>query len=168
MNLRSKLLGLLVGGIVFVLIAVSVLVLVARQSNHLLDRAAIAQRHLELLILLSGRISDYGLVVLEAVQQPKIDEQKLNAGKARVEDLFGSIDKVISEQVVLFPEGDDQSAAATKSLLSARMKARFATLHRQVRESADVGADAEGRADHVRVAMNAFGVHFAPQLAQGG
>ena len=166
MNLRAKVLGILAGGTVFVMIAVSVLVLVARQSDHLLERASTAQRHLELLILLSGRISDYGLVVLEAVQQPRVDKQKLSAGKARVDDLFLSIDRIISEQVALFPAGDDQSAVATKSLLNARMKARFSTLHRQVNNSPDVGEDPGARADHVRSAMNAFGVHFVPQLAQ--
>ena len=166
MNLRAKVLGILAGGLVFVMIAVGVLVLVARQSDHLLERASTAQRHLELLLLLSGRISDYGLVVLEAVQQPRFGAQKLNAGKARVDDLFRSIDRIISEQIGLFPAGDAQSAVATKSLLNARMKARFSTLHRQVNDSPDVAGEPGARADHVRSAMNAFGVHFAPQLAQ--
>lgn len=165
-NLRAKVLGILAGGTIFVIIAVSVLALVARQSDHLLERASTAQRHLELLMLLSGRISDYGLVVLDAVQQPKPNPQKLDAGRARVDAIFEAIEQAIADQVALLPPGDAQSAAATNSLYNARMKAQFTAMHRQVGELPSADASPEDRAAGVRNAMNVFGIQFAPLLAQ--
>ncbi|NNF80862.1 MAG: HAMP domain-containing histidine kinase [Rhizobiales bacterium] len=166
LSLRAKVLGILAGGTVIVTIAGAVLILVARQSDHLLERASTAQTHLELLMLLSGRISDYGLVVLDAVQQPQADISKLDAGRSRVDAVFGAIEKTISDQVNLLPAGDAQTAIATKSLLNARMKAQFGALHRQMQKSPDAGQSIEARAEFARNAMNVFGLHFAPQLAQ--
>lgn len=166
LSLRAKVLGILAGGTVMVTIAGAVLILVARQSDHLLERASTAQNHLELLMLLSGRISDYGLAVLDAVQNPETSAPKLKAGRERVEAVFTALERTISTQVSLLPAGDAQTAIATKSLLSARMRAQFAALHRQMEKSPEAGRSAEERAEFARNAMNVFGLHFAPQLAQ--
>ena len=147
-------------------IAGAVLILVARQSDHLLERASTAQTHLELLMLLSGRISDYGLAVQDAVHNPGTSAPKLKAGLDRVDAVFSAIEKTISTQVGLLPAGDAQTAIATKSLLNARMKAQFGALHRQMEKSPEAGQSAEERAEFARNAMNVFGLHFAPQLAQ--
>ncbi len=166
LSLRAKVLGILAGGTVMVTIAGAVLILVARQSDHLLERASTAQTHLELLMLLSGRISDYGLAVLDAVQNPETSAPKLKAGRERVDAVFTALERTISTQVNLLPAGDAQTAIATKSLLNARMKAQFAALHRQMEKSPEAGRSAEERAEFARNAMNVFGLHFAPQLAQ--
>lgn len=166
LSVRAKVLGILAVATLMVTIAGIVLILVARQSDHLLERASSAQTHLELLMLLSGRISDYGLVALDAAQSPETGAQKLASGKAHVEDVFNAIEAAISKQVNLLPAGDAQTAIATKSLLNARMRAQFGALHRRMLEPSEAGQSAEDRAELTRNAMNVFGLHFAPQLAQ--
>ncbi len=164
--MRSMVIGILAVGTLTVAVASAVLILVARQSGHLLERASAAQQHLELLILLSGRISDYGLVAIDAVQQLKVDKRKLEAGRVRVDALFSAIERSISNQVATRSPGDEQTAAATKSLLNARMKAQFDALHRQIGMASEGDFPPERHAENIRNAMNAFGLHFAPQLAQ--
>jgi hypothetical protein len=55
------------GGAIYSLVAILVLLFVSWQANQNLVRASTAQRHLELLISLSGRVSDYGLAVMGAM-----------------------------------------------------------------------------------------------------
>lgn len=166
LSVRAKVLGILAAGTIIVAIAGVVLILVARQSDHLLERASSAQTHLELLMLLSGRISDYGLVALDVAQSPQGGTQKLASGKAHVEDVFKAIETAIADQVNLLPAGDAQTAMATKSLLNARMRAQFGALHRRMLTPEVTEGSAEERAEFARNAMNVFGLHFAPQLAQ--
>jgi len=51
LSVRAKVLGILAAGTLIVAVAGVVLILVARQSDHLLERASAAQTHLELLML---------------------------------------------------------------------------------------------------------------------
>ncbi len=166
LSVRAKVIGILAAGTLIVAVAGVVLVLVARQSDHLLERASAAQTHLELLMLLSGRISDYGLVALDAVQNRTTQPQKLNSGKEHVEAVFSAIETAIAKQVNLLPAGDAQTAIATKSLLNARMRAQFTSLHRRMQQPPEGNPPLAERAEYARNAMNVFGLGFAPQLAQ--
>lgn len=166
LSVRAKVLGILAAGTLIVAVAGVVLILVARQSDHLLERASAAQTHLELLMLLSGRISDYGLVALDAVQNRTTQPQKMTSGKEHVEAVFGAIETAISKQVNLLPAGDAQTAIATKSLLNARMRAQFTSLHRRMQQPPEGNPTLAESAEYARNAMNVFGLRFAPQLAQ--
>jgi len=151
------------GGAIFSLIAILVLLYVSWQADQNLVRASMAQRHLELLISLSGRVSDYGL---GAVQSAGAQPGQLESGQARVEDIFQALDLVISNQVGFVTSDDARSMAATKSLIVARMKAQFEALHTQLLQLAGPDTARENTAALTRTAMDAFGVNFAPLLVQ--
>ncbi len=166
LSLRAKILAIIAGGAIFALVAALVLLFAVRQADHNLARASAAQRHLELLIVLSGRVSDYGLSAVEAVQLANARPELLESGRTRVAAIFQALDAVVSEQVGLVASDEARNAAATKSLIIARMKAQFEALHNRVTVLAGTGpARADGTA-FARSTMDAFGVSFAPLLAQ--
>ena len=121
--------AIICGGAIFSLVAILVLLFVSWQADQNLTRASMAQRHLELLISLSGRVSDYGL---GALQSTSSRARQLESGRARVADIFLALDSVISDQVGFVTSDDARSMAATKSLIVARMKAQFEALHTQL------------------------------------
>ena len=166
LSLRAKMLGILAGAGIFALIAASVLIYAARQADQNLARATAAQHNMELLMLLSGRVSDYGLAALEAVRSGSASDQLLEAGHRRVDALFTEIGASIGRQVELLGSDDARNATATKSLTIARLKARFGSLHSQVVQSAASAETDDGKTNAVRGAMGAFGISFAPVFSQ--
>jgi len=154
------------GGAIYSLVAIIVLLFVSWQANQNLVRASTAQRHLELLITLSGRVSDYGLAVMGAMQSTDARPEQLASGRARVADIFQTLDSVISDQVRIVSSDEARNAAATKSLIIVRMKAQFEALHNRVTAWAGTGPARAENAAFARSAMDAFGVGFAPLLAQ--
>lgn len=166
LSLRAKMLGILAGAGIFALIATSVLIYAVRQADQNLARATVAQHNMELLMLLSGRISDYGLAALEAVQSGSAGNQLLEAGHRRVDALFTEIGASIGRQVGLLGSDDERNATATKSLTIARLKARFGSLHSQVGQSAASAESDDAKTNAVRGALGAFGLSFAPVFSQ--
>ncbi len=158
--------AIIFGGAIFSLVAILVLLFVSWQADKNLIRASTAQRHLELLISLSGRVSDYGLVAMEAVQAPGARPGQLESGHARVADIFQGLDSVISDQVGFVASDDARSRAATKSLIVARMEAQFEALHTRLLGLAGPDSAESEKVALTRSAMEAFGVNFAPLLAQ--
>ena len=154
------------GGAIYSLVAILVLLFVSWQANQNLVRASTAQRHLELLISLSGRVSDYGLAVMGAIQSTDARPEQLASGRARVADIFQTLDSVISDQVRFISSDEARNAAATKSLIIVRMKAQFEALHNRVTAWAGTGPARAESAAFARSAMDTFGVSFAPLLAQ--
>ena len=161
-SLRAKMLAIIAGGILFGVIAALVLLLVVGQADTYLARASSAQHQLERLISLSGRISDYGL---RAVQGSPTAED-LAQGHARVSRIFTALNAGVAEQVSLVDSETARNAAATKSLIFARMKAQFQALHRRITKLAQTAVEPDQRAAQMRASMDAFGVTFAPLLAQ--
>ena len=166
LSLRAKIIAIIGGGALFSLVAILVLLFVSWQADRNLVRASAAQRHLELLISLSGRVSDYGLAAMETAQVATPAPEQLTRARARVASIFQALDNVVADQVRLVASDDARSRAATKSLAVARMKAQFEALHKYLLGLATREEKGPETIALARGAMDAFGINFAPLLSQ--
>lgn len=166
LSLRAKIMAIIGGGALFSLVAILVLLFVSWQADKNLVRASAAQRHLELLISLSGRVSDYGLAAMEIAQAAKPAPERLVSARSRVANIFQALDNVVADQVRLVASDDARSRAATKSLSVARMKAQFEALHKYLLGLAAREEKGQEPIALARGAMDAFGINFAPLLSQ--
>lgn len=155
------------GSAVIVLISAATLIWSIQRANTNLERAAAAQMRVEQLFQLSGRVSDYGIVALDAVLTRTVDGQKMQSVTAQVEQVFTVLDQLISKQVNTVSDNDTQSAIATKGLNLARMKAQFSSLNRQIETLlAQSNNSRPRRRELAQNLMNVFGLQFAPLLSQ--
>jgi len=164
-SLRAKMLATLGAGAVFALVASLMLVYGIRQANFHLERASSAQKQLESLMLLSGRVATYGLAAIVSLRTGGA-EGRLEQGRDGVAAVLEGLGKLIGNEVSLQTAPRDQAVSASKSLAVARMRAQFDSLDRRMVElarEAAPGAEATERAERY---LEAFGLGFSPLLAQ--
>ncbi len=169
------------------LLAVGLLALVALGSavalvvgisaaTHDIDTAAAAHRRVELLGALSARVSDYAVLLLQAVAPAADGERgggdavagaRLAGARDGVEASFGDLDAALRAEIDRTSDADGKTMVATRSLVLARMRARFQALDRQVQPLvAGPGVDAATDAERLRAMLDTFATSFAPLLAE--
>lgn len=164
-SLRLTLILMMVANAALVFATAAALITGIATASWHIERAAAAQYRLELLLRLSGRVSDYGIAVLESARTSNGGSRKHDIAKMQVDSVFSDFNTRLSDQIHLLENDDEQADTATKGLAVARMQAQFNGLHRQMKAISQNPADA-GNGDLAQSIMNAFGVQFAPLLAQ--
>lgn len=166
-SLRVRGIALLLGTLAMAVVCAGVLYYGIRQADYYLERANQSQRQLELLILLSGRVSDYALAAVDAVSTPAGGRGRLASVSGQVNAVFDLVDGSIEAQVALLQDNDEKNAEATEGLGVARMRAMFQALERQIYTLLETipqgGAAAEQQAKGY---LSAFGITFTPLLSQ--
>jgi two-component system OmpR family sensor kinase len=163
-SLRSKILLVLVGAALIAAASGAVLTVGITQADRLSDRAHLSQNQLELLLLLAGRVSDFGLVATEAARLPQSRAMIASAG-TEVSAVFDLIEASIEKQVSVLA-GDERNAEAAEGLSVARMRAMFQSISRQIGEAAERISTPDDRVMETRRLMDVFGLGFAPILSQ--
>ncbi len=165
-SLRFKIMVVLIGGALVAAGSCVALIYGIRRADHLIDRAHLSQGQLEMLMLLSGRASDYGLVALEAVRVPQTGRPALAAAVSEVNAVFNLIDASIEKQVAIVEGEEARNAEAREGLGVARMRATFQSLDEQINVLLDAPALPAERQAQARQRLDVFGLSFAPLLSQ--
>lgn len=162
-SLKAKILAILLVAVAMTATAAALLVYGLDASRQLVVKAQAAQTRSEEYLFLIGRVSDYGNAVAAAASPEAGPStwQRVVEGYALVERVFDNL-KTLNAQEVASESGDAKTAAATKGLALARMRAQFEALHRNA--EADLGH--LDFAETVQARLDAFGLGFAPNLAQ--
>ncbi len=162
-SLRTRMALLL--AVAVLVTAASALLLVAALGtvNAQLDRLVSAQKRLELLSSISGRIGDYALISLQAAQQPTARADEALAG-ARGATLaaFQRFETALADDVMRYGDAEQRTLIAARSRTVARLHAQFEVMDRQV-TAALAAPDAPTA---VRVALDVFAAGFGPPLSQ--
>lgn len=130
------------------------------------DRIAAAlatQRRLDLWSAVSGRISDYTFMALEAAGGNATGAARLTATRSGVATAFQDIDQALNAAIAEAPGDSAKAAAANRGRLLARLRAGFEVLDRQIGER--IAAAGPETADQIRGALNGFAVTFGPNLS---
>lgn len=157
-------LGILVMGCLLIALASAGGVIYALHvTDRTIDLALDAQRRLDLLTEMSGRISAYGLSAISGANDARIRETRLKDSEAAV---YASIDALTPEiaQAISHssaPSGANEMAARTKPL--EQVRAGFRVMVRQI-EEAFAQDDPQTRADRIRGAFNGFATMTGPYL----
>ncbi|MCJ2133632.1 ATP-binding protein [Methylobacterium sp. J-026] len=157
--------ALLLGGtaIVVVLAAAAALTAIGA-AERTVDRTLAAQRRLELLAELSGRLTQFGLAAVETVGNPDGQPEAMAIARDNADRALRTVDEALATS---FPPSDDpadrmQYAARTRPM--AQLRAARAVLDRQValisRQS-----DSEKRQDSIKGALNGFGAMTGQPLS---
>ncbi len=163
-SLRTKIAVLLAITAGMVALAAGLLVYGLNTSRALIDKAQQAQTRVEQHLLLVGRISDYGNAAVNSASSPSPAlpaAARLEQAKATVDPLFEALQN-LNRLEVEGETGDAKTAAATKGLNLARMRAQFDSLHRAFAG----GAIANATVETTQARLDAFGLGFSPILAQ--
>lgn len=175
-SLRARFL-LAVGLLALVAMAAAVALVVGiSAATRDIDTAAAAHRRVELLGALSARVSDYAVLLLQALAPAATAPQgggadvagtRLDSARVQVERAFVDLDGALRAEIDRTPDADGKTMVATRSIVLARMRARFQSLDRQVQplvfgHAGDTAADA-GR---LRAMLDTFATSFAPLLAE--
>jgi signal transduction histidine kinase len=164
-SLRSKILLVLVGAALIAAASGAVLTLGIRHANRLIDRAHLSQNQLELLLLLAGRVNDFGVVAAETARSPQGRRPPLTGAATEVTAVFDLIEASIEKQVAVLTGDAERNTEASEGLGIARMRALFQTLNQQLGQSLDGIADAEERQNKAKALLDVFGMSFSPVLS---
>lgn len=164
-SLRSKILLVLVSAALIAAASGAVLTVSIRQANRLSDRAHLSQNQLELLLLLAGRVSEFGLVAAESARMPQARRTMIASAATEVTAVFDLIEASIEKQVAVLP-AEERNAEAAEGLSVARMRAMFQNLNQQIADALERITEPEDRVTEARRLMDVFGIAFAPILSQ--
>ena len=157
-------LGLLVVGCLLIAVAACGGVIYALHvTDRTVDRALDAQRRLDLLTEMSGRIQQYGLVAISSVQDPQLRNARLKDAEAGV---FTSIKAFEPEIAKAISEADlplAVNAMAARAKPLEQVRGGFRVLVRQV-DGAFAEKDEQARNDTIRGAFNGFAAMTGPYL----
>ena len=162
-TIRFKL-GLLVFGCLAIAFAAGLGVVYAMHvTDRTIDRALDAQRRLDLLTELSGRIQQYGLIAIAAVDDPADGGPRLKAAEAAVLPAIGHFEPEIAQAIADADLPDNVNAMAARTRPLEQVRAGFRVLVRQV-DQALKEPDAQKRGDTTRGAFNGFATFTGPFL----
>lgn len=176
-SLRARFL-LAVGLLALVAVAAALaLVLGISAATRDIETAAAAHRRVELLGSLSARVGDYALLLLQAAtpagaepagnEPPGATQTRLDGARGHVEQAFDDLDAALRVEIDRTPGATAKTQIATRSIVLARMRARFRALDRQALAMlAETTPGVPADPNRLRAALDTFATSFAPLLAE--
>jgi len=157
-------LGLLVFGCLFIAFAAGAGVVYALHvTDRTVDRALDAQRRLDLLTEMSGRIQQYGLVAIQAVNDPALGTARLKEAETAVDAAIQGFEPEIAKAMRDADLPSDENAMAARARPLEQVRAGFHVLVRQI-DDALAQPDQQQRGDRIRGAFNGFATFTGPYL----
>ncbi|MCJ2059974.1 ATP-binding protein [Methylobacterium sp. J-048] len=157
--------ALLLGGtaLVVMLAALAALASIAA-AERTVDRTLEAQRRLELLAELSGRLTQFGLAAVETVGNPDGQPEAMAIARDNADRALATVDEALARS---FPPSDDpadrmQYAARTRPM--AQLRAARVVLDRQVARI-NRQTESDKRQDAIKGALNGFGAMTGQPLS---
>ncbi|MFD1280975.1 HAMP domain-containing protein, partial [Methylobacterium goesingense] len=157
--------ALLLGGtaLLVILAALGVLASIGA-AERTIDRTLAAQGRLELLVELSGRMTQYGLAALEAVSNPDAQPEGLAVARANVDRALGAVDEALGRSIAVSNDPLDRTQYAARTRPLAQLRSARAVLDRQVSQVLRQSDD-ESRKAAIRGALNGFGAMTGQPLS---
>ncbi|WP_267357519.1 MULTISPECIES: ATP-binding protein [unclassified Methylobacterium] len=163
-SLKTRFALLLGGTAIVVILAAAALLAAIGAAERTVDRTLEAQRRLELLAELSGRLTQFGLAAVETVGNPDGQPEAMAIARDNADRALRTVDEALAKS---FPPSDDpadrmQYAARTRPM--AALRAARAVLDRQVTLIARQ-TEPERRQDAIKGALNGFGAMTGQPLS---
>ncbi|MHC2002202.1 sensor histidine kinase [Methylobacterium sp. CM6241] len=157
--------ALLLGGaaLLVVLAALGVLGSIGA-AERTIDRTLAAQGRLELLVELSGRMTQYGLAALEAVSNPDAQPEGLAIARANVDRALVAVDEALGKSIAVSDDPLDRMQYAARTRPLAQLRSARAILDRQVSQVLRQSEE-EQRRNTIRGALNGFGAMTGQPLS---
>jgi two-component system, OmpR family, sensor kinase len=157
--------ALLLGGTALLVILAALGVLASiNAAERTIDRTLAAQGRLELLVELSGRMTQYGLAALEAVSNPDAQPEGLAVARANVDHALVAVDEALGRTIAASDDPRDRTQYAARTRPLAQLRAARAVLDRQVAQVLR-HTDDEQRKAAIRGALNGFGAMTGQPLS---
>lgn len=132
-------------------------------ADRTVDRALNAQKRLDLLTEISGRIQQYGLVAISVVDDPTDGASRLFEAERAVDRAVKNFEPEIAQAMQDADLPLDINAMAARARPLAQVRAGFHVLVRQVNEALQQ-KDPHERSDAIRGAFNGFATMTGPYL----
>lgn len=163
-SLKVRFALLLGGTAIVVMLAAAAALSAIGAAERTVDRTLEAQRRLELLAELSGRLTQFGLAAVETVGNPDGQPEAMAIARNNADRALNTVDEALARS---FPPSDDpadrmQYAARTRPM--AQLRAARAVLDRQV-ALISRQTDPERRQDAIKGALNGFGAMTGQPLS---
>jgi signal transduction histidine kinase len=165
-SLRSKILLVLIGAALIAAASGAALTVGITRADRLIERGHLSQSQLELLLLLAGRVNDFGLVTMEVARVPQDRRSLIASAATEVTAVFDLIEASIEKQVAVLGNDEERHTEATEGLGVARMRSLFQNLNQQLSRNFEQTADPEDRQSRAKALMDVFGLSFSPILSR--
>lgn len=157
--------ALLLGSTALLVILAALGVLGSIQAaERTIDRTLAAQGRLELLVELSGRMTQYGLAALEAVSNADAQPEGLALARTHVDQALVAVDEALGRSISASNDPLDRTQYAARSRPLAQLRSARAILDRQVSQVLRQSED-EQRRNAIRGALNGFGAMTGQPLS---
>jgi two-component system OmpR family sensor kinase len=157
-------LGILVFGCFLIAFAAAGGVIYALHiTDKTIDRALDAQRRLDLLTEISGRISSYGLTAIAAANDPRLRDTQIKEAETAVYTSIAAFEPEIASAMTHadMPSAVNEMATRVKPL--EQVRGGFRVMARQIKD-AFAQTDPQVRGDRIRGAFNGFATMTGPYL----
>ena len=134
-----------------------------RVTDRTVDRALDAQKRLDLLTEMSGRIQQYGLIAISTVNDPNLRETRLKEAETDVEKAITGFEPEIGKAIAGADLPSNMNAMAARAKPLEQVRAGFHVLVRQVNEAL-AQPEQRQRGDTIRGAFNGFATMTGPYL----
>src|SRR5690606_21967475 len=131
-SLRFRLALLLAAAVMMTAVAAVAITAVIGLTNDHVEGLSSAQRRIELLSALSGRIGDYALTAMQLAGQPHGADGSLADARERVGQAFTRLDAEIADAIGRISDPAERAILSGRSRAVAQMHAHFDLLDRQV------------------------------------
>ena len=163
-SLKVRFALLLGGTAIVVMLAAAAALAAIGAAERTVDRTLEAQRRLELLAELSGRLTQLGMAAVETVGNPDGQPEAMAIARDNADRALTTVEEALAKS---FPPSDDpadrmQYAARTRPM--AQLRAARAVLDRQV-SLISRQTDPERRQDAIKGALNGFGAMTGQPLS---
>ena len=149
--------------IIVVLAALGVLASIGA-AERAIDRTLAAQSRLELLVELSGRMTQYGLAALEAVSNADAQPEGLALARTAVDKALAAVDESLGRTIAASDDPLDRTLYAARTRPMAQLRSARVVLDRQVSQVLRRSEDEQRRAA-IRGALNGFGAMIGQPLS---
>jgi leucyl aminopeptidase len=157
--------ALLLGATALLVILAALGVLAAiGAAERAIDRTLAAQGRLELLVELSGRMTQYGLAALEAVSNADAQPEGLALARTAVDKALTAVDESLGRTIAASDDPLDRTLYAARTRPMAQLRSARVVLDRQVTQVLRKSED-EQRKAAIRGALNGFGAMTGQPLS---
>ena len=157
--------ALLLGGtaLLVVLAAAGVLASISA-AERTIDRTLEAQKRLELLAELSGRLTQFGLAAIETVGSPDGRPEAMAVARTNADNALARVDEALAGGIRASSDPADRMQYAARARPMAQLRAARVVLDRQVSQTFRQ-SDPERRQDAIKGALNGFGAMTGQPLS---
>ncbi|WP_336486960.1 sensor histidine kinase [Methylobacterium nigriterrae] len=133
-------------------------------AESTIDRTLAAQRRLELLAELSGRLTQFGLAAIDTVGNPDGQPEALSIARTNVDRALTAVDEALAATILSTDDPLDRTQYAARTRPMSQIRAARVILDRQVSQI-ERQTEPENRQNAIKGALNGFGAMTGQPLS---